>query len=315
VRARTAGYLTAATLLAVLACAPLAQAHFVATAEDPAGDSTDPNPARDLTAAGLSYDRRSGSLFGAIRLAGAPAEETDATLALFAGVRVASGCNGIPAAGFGGGTSEFGARWLRIDEPSGNGPRGDAEKRGGLTELQRFTVTERQLAGQPVDCVIATLSEPGNAANIYDTVGPLELVGQPALALKIGGVPRKFAPGRARRIKLKLSNPGDAPTGPVRLSLGRARGLTVKAKRKLKSIAPGGRTTVRATVTLAGRASTITDLKATAKAGELRVRAEAELVVRRPSSGGGGGGSSGGGVCNRYIGFPDGTSSLILVPC
>ena len=71
---------------------------------------------------------------------------------------------------------------------------------------------------------------------------------------------------------------------------------------------------VPATVTLAGRASTITDLKVTARAGELRVRAEAELVVRRPS-GGGGGGSSGSGVCNRYIGFPDGSSALILVPC
>jgi hypothetical protein len=309
----TARCLTA-SLLAALVFASAAEAHFVATAEDPAGDSTDPSPARDLTAVGLSYDRRSGGLIGAIRLAGSPTEETDATVALFAGTRTASGCNGVPAAGFGSASTDFGARWLRLDDPAGTGPRGDADKSGGHTDLQKFTVTDRQLADQPVNCVIATLSEPGNAANVYDAVGPLDLVPQPALALKIGGVPRKFARGRPRKLKLKLSNPGDAPTGPVRLTLSRARGLTVKAERTLKSIPPGGRTTVNARVTLGGRARTATDFDVTATAGELKVRAEATLVVRKPGGGSSGGGS-GGGVCNRYVGFPDGSSALILVPC
>ena len=225
--ARVVGY-AMAPLLAALLLVSSAEAHFVAVAEDPAGDSSDPNPARDLTAVGLSYDRRTGWLFGAIRLGDTPTEETDATVALFAGTRTASGCNGIPGAGFGSASIDFGARWLRVDDPSGAGPRGDAEKRGGLTDVQRFTVTDRQLAGLPVDCVYVGLSEPGNAANVYDTVDMLDLVPQPSLALKIRGMPRKFAPGRPRRIKLELSNPGDAPTGRIRLELSRARGLTVK---------------------------------------------------------------------------------------
>ena len=312
--ARAAGYLTA-SLLAALACAPAAEANFVAAAEDPAGDSSDPSPGRDLTGVALSYDRRTGALRGAVRLRGAPAAEAPASIALFAGTRTASGCDGIPAAGFGSSSVEYDdARWLRLDPPAGDGPRGDADKLGGNSDIQQFDVTDRQLADRPLDCVIATLNEPGNAANVYDTAGPFDLVGLPALALRIGGVPRTFSRGRPRKVRLRLSNPGDAPTGPIRLRLSRARGLSVKAKRTLKSIPPGDSTTVKATVTLGGRARASTDLKVTATAARLRVRAEARLVVRTPGGGGGGGGA-GGGVCNRYIGFPDGTGSLILVPC
>jgi hypothetical protein len=310
---RRAGYVVAA-LLGLLASAPVAAANFVATAEDPAADSTDPSPGRDLTAIGLSYDR-SGALFGTVRLRGEPTEETPALVTLFAGTRTASGCNGTPAAGFGSDSTDFGARWLRLDDPTGNGPRGDAAKVGTFSAVQEFEATEDQLAGQKLDCVIAMLSEPGNAANVYDTAGPLDLVAQPALALKIGGVPRKFASGRPRRIKLVLTNAGDAPTGSIRLKLSRARGLAVKAKRTVKSIPPGGRRTVTATVTLGARARTITDLKVSASAGRLKVRAETELVLRKPGGGNGGGG--GGGVCTRWIPDLSGETggSLILVPC
>ncbi len=300
---------------AALACAPAAEAYFVAAAADPAGDSTDPSPGRDLTGIGLSYDRRTGALMGAVRFRGDPTEETSATLALFAGTRTASGCDGTPAVGFGSYSTEYGASWLRLDDPAGVGPRGDAEKFGGNTDVQEFNATDQPLAGQSVDCAVATLAEPGNPANIYDTAGPLDLVGLPALALKIAGVPRNFAPGRPRKIKLELSNDGDAPTGPIRLKSSRARGLTVKAKRTLKSIPPGDRRTVKATVTLSGRARTTTDFKVTATAGAVRVRAETTLAVRTRGGGGGGGGGDVGRTCTRYIGFPDGGGSLILVPC
>jgi hypothetical protein len=297
---------------------PTAEANFVATATDPAGDAADANPSRDITATGLSYDRRSGELVGAIRLRGAPSHETNAFVSLFAGTRTPSGCNGLPAAGFGSYSDEFGASWLRLDDAAGGGPRGEADKRGFLADVQEFQVTDQQLAGRPLDCVTATLTEPGNPANVYDSVGPIALVGQPALSLRLRGVPRTFGTGRPRRIKLALTNEGDAPTGRVRLKFSRARGLKIKTKtRTVKSIAPQRRRTVTATVTLSPRARSATDLKVTASAGRLIARQEATLRVRKPSGGGGGGGGGGTGSCVRYQADLSGETggSLILVPC
>jgi hypothetical protein len=295
---------------------PVAQANFVATATDPTGDATDATPGRDITGVGLSYDRRSGQLVGAIRLRGEPSHESNAFVSLFAGRRTPSGCNGYPAAGFGSYSDELGASWLRLDDAAGNGPRGEADKRGYLAEIQEFEVSDRQLADRRLDCVIATLTEPGNPANAYDTVGPIALVGQPTLSLRIAGVARAFGVGRPRTVKLTLTNDGDAPTGRVRLRFGHARGLTVKTKtRTLRSISPRRRKTVTATVTLGDRARTATDLKVTATAGRLIAREESTLYVRKPSKPGGGGGSTR--TCVRYQADLSGETggSLILVPC
>ncbi len=305
---------TALTLAAV----SVAHANFVAVGNDPAGDAGDPNPGRDITGVGLAYDRRTGELAGAIQLRGEPSHETKAFVSVFAGTRTPGGCDGYPAAGFGFDSDGFGASWARLDDPAGNGPRGEADKRGVLAAVQRFEASDPQLAERRLHCVIATLSEPGNPANIYDRFGPVDLVGQPALSLRIGGVPRTFVPGRPRRIKLVLTNEGDAPTGPVRLKFRRARGLTVKTKtRTLTSIAPQRRTTVRATVSLSRRARTSTDLEVAAAAGRLIARQETTISVRRPTRPGGGGGGGGSRSCVRYLGDPSGQSggSLILVPC
>jgi NPCBM-associated, NEW3 domain of alpha-galactosidase len=299
-----------------LAAVSVAQANFVAVATDPAGDAGDPSPARDITGAGLSYDPRSGELVGAIQLRGEPSGETNAFVSLLAGTRTASGCDAQPTAGFGSYSDEFGASWLRLDDPAGNGPRGEADKRGYLADVQRFEISDPQLADLSPDCAIALLTEPGNPANVYDALGPLDLVGQPALSLSIRGVPRTFGAGRPRRIKLVVTNEGDAPTGRVRLKFGRARGLTVKTRsRTLKTIAPQQRTTVTATVTLSRRASTATDLKVTATAGRLIARQETTISVRKPTKTGGGGGSSR--SCVRYQADLSGETggSLILVPC
>jgi hypothetical protein len=307
----------AATAIA-LAAPAAAEANYLATAPDPAGDAADPSPGRDITAIGLSYDRRSGELDGAIRLAGEPAEGASALVTLFAGTRTASGCNGVPAAGFGSFSDEFGASWLRIDDAAGNGPRGEADKAGYRSTIQEFEVTDLRLAGQRFNCVIATLSEPGNPSNIYDAAGPIDLVGQPALSLRISGTRRAFRADRPRKVKLTLSNPGDAPTGRVRLKLSRARGLTTKlGARSLRPIAPGRRRTVTATLTLSPRARTATDLKFTAIAGDLTARQETTLLLRKPSRPGGGGGSDSPGVCTRYQADLSGETggSLILVPC
>lgn len=311
--------MVASTALALVAV-PAAHANFVATATDPAGDATDPSPGRDLTAVGLSYDRRGGELLGGIRLHGEPSHEAAALVTLFAGIRTPTGCDGYPAAGFGFATDDFGARWLRLDDAAGNGPRGDADKRGYLADVQELEVSDRQLAGRPLDCVIATLTEPGNPANVYDSVGPIALVGQPALSLRVKGTSRTFRTDRPRKVKLALANGGDAPTGRIQLTFNRARGLTVKTKAKtVKSIAPGRRKTVTATVTLGQRARSATDLKVTATAGRLIARQEATLYVRKPTKPGGGrnGGNGGTRSCVRYQADLSGETggSLILVPC
>jgi hypothetical protein len=97
---------------------------------------------------------------------------------LYAGTRTATGCDGVPAAGFGSYSDEYGASWKRIDDTTGAGPAGDAEKVAYDDAVTRFEATDSELAGQRFDCVIATLTEPGNSANVYDTTGPIELVGQ-----------------------------------------------------------------------------------------------------------------------------------------
>ena len=302
-----------------LAPAAAAQGNFVATTADPAGDAIDPNAGRDIIGASMSYDRRSGELVGAVQLRGVPGEAR-AFLSLFAGTRTATGCNGVPAAGFGSYSDEFGASWKRIDEAGGGGPGGDAEKLAYRDAVQRFEATDGELAGRRLDCVIATASEPGNPANVYDTAGPVELVGQPALSMRVRGAGPSFKPNRPRKLKITLANTGDAATGPVRLRLGRARGLEAKpAKKALGAIVPGGRRTVSVKVTLRGRARDATKVKLTASAGALIAREKLTLRLRRPSrpGGGGGGGDRPVQTCTRWLPDPFGDSggSLTLVPC
>jgi hypothetical protein len=302
-----------------LALASAAQGNFIAAAADPAGDAVDPSAGRDIIGAWMSYDRRSGELIGAVQLRGVPGGAR-AFVSLFAGTRTATGCNGLPYAGFGSYSDEFGASWKRLDDPAGAGPSGDAEKVAYRDAVQRFEATDSQLAGHRLDCVLATLTEPGNPANVYDTAGPFELVGQPALSMRMRGAGRPFKPNRARKLRITLANPGDAATSPVRLRLGRARGLRAKpAKKSLGAIDPGARRTVTVKLTLKGRARAATRLKVTASAGELIVREKLRLRLRRPSKPGGGNGGTDRPTktCTRWMPDPFGGTggSLILVAC
>jgi len=311
---------TALVMLAAgLVAASAARADFAATATDPAGDATDASPGRDITAIAFAYDRRGGRLFGAIQLRGAPQQGEGALVSLFAGTRTASGCGGFPALGFGSVTDETGARWLRIDDASGNGPRGPASKSGSLSNVQEFEVTDPQLAGRRLDCVVATLTELGNAAVVYDQAGPVPLAGLPALAARMSGTAHPFTAGRRYRVKLTLTNAGDAPTGRVRLKAARARGLTVRlAKRSLPPIPVGGRRTVPVTVSLSRRARLRTDLVLSATAGDVVARALATLHLNGPSRPGGGdrrGDPTQ--LCNRWQPDLSGQTggSLVLGPC
>ncbi len=317
-------FLASLALGAVAALAPMASAsaNFVGQAKDPAGDAADPNPGRDIVGAGLAYDPRSGGLVGAVAMRGEPGD-APGLLTLFAGMRTASGCNGYPAFGFGSLTDERGASWLRLDDGSGTAAaRGDADKDGYRSALQELEATDRRLAGRRPNCAIAMLTEPGNAAVVYDSVGPIALVGQPVLGLRIGRVPKRIPEGKRRTIRVTVANTGNAPTRRVRLKVARAKGLKATVEpRVLKPIEAGHKRTVSVAVTLGAKASLATDLKVSAKAGKLVARAEDTLYVRRkgkPSTGGGGGGGyDGPKTCVRFIPDLSGETggSLGLVPC
>lgn len=311
-------------LFSLVACALLsfaasgAEAAYVGAAKDPAGDSADPDPGRDITAVGLGYDRRSGALIGALRLRGAPSSESSAFITLVAGVRTASGCNGYPAIGFGSYSDEHGASWLKL-APTVATDRGEADKSGYLDAVQKFEITAGALAGNRPDCVVATLTEPGNPDNVYDSAGPVPLRPLAGLEAQLGNVPEVMRPGRERRLKLVLRNPGDAPTGRVQISVKRARGLTVKLTRRLPSIAPGKRRSVTLRTTLANHAASPARLRVIARAGNLLARTEVSLDVLRgsPSKGDPDDGYHAPQLCNRWIPDLSGETggSLVLVPC
>lgn len=313
----------AAAIAGLVLAAPAAPANFTATAEDPAGDASDASPGRDITAFGMDYDRRTGALKGIIRLRGAPGEEGRSLITLAVGMRTATGCDGYPAGILGSDSDEFGASWLRVDAPGPATESGDADKRGFDDAVQTFSAETAALAGQPYQCAVALLSEPGNAANVYDTAGPVDLVGQPALSVRVK-VPKRFTPGRANRMTVRVSNPGDGPATGVRLRLSRERGLSATPRRRsLPTLAPGARRTIRVKLRLSARARDVTDLGVQVRERRLVARGTVPLRLRRPSPGGGGGG---GGdpdrdftprSCVRYSPDLSGETggSLILVPC
>lgn len=306
-----------ATTAAGLVLAAAAQANFVGTGSDPAGDAADPSPGRDIIGASLSYDRRSGELVGAIQFRAVPGEARS-FVTLYAGTRTASGCDGMPLAGFGSFSDEYGASWKRLDDPTGAGPSDDAQKIAYDDAVTKFEATDDQLAGHRLDCVIATATEPGNAANVYDVAGPFELVGQPALSMRVRGLGPSFKPNRPRKLKVTLANEGDGATSPVRLRLGRARGLKAKpAKQSFGAIEPGGKETVTVKVTLSSRARETTKVKLTASAGKLVAREDLTLVLRRPGKPGNGRRDRPTQTCTRWMPDPFGGTggSLILVAC
>jgi hypothetical protein len=305
----------------LLGAAPVAHASLVGSANDPVGDATDPSPGRDLIGAGLAYDKRRGALVGAVGLRQDPTRETGGLLTLFAGTRTTTGCDGYPAIGFATSTSAFDARWTVLTAPGAAGPSDGARKRGGQTTLQRFEVVDARLKGRTPDCAVATLTAPGDASVVWDTTGPIALVPQPALAGRLTGVPKELRAGRTQRVRVTLTNDGDAPTRAGRLTFAGARGLkTTPRSAKVPAIPAGGRRTTTFRVSLTRRARPTTTLRVTATAGEQRVRAEGRVRLRRPARSGGGGGGSLPDLprtCTRYSPdlFGDTGGSLVLVPC
>lgn len=309
-----------AAIVGVWSAAPPAQASFFAVAEAPAGNSADPaNPGRDLTAAGIGYNRTTGLLRAAVQFAGPPTAD-EAFVGIFVGTRGPGGCNVYPAVGI---TSfSFGgdARWARVDGPGGV-TAGNASAKGRGETTQTFEAQDRRLEGVTPNCAIATLTAPGDAKVVYDAIGPIDLVAQAELAAKFAGVPEPFVTGRSRQVSVIVRNVGDADSGKQRLRIRSERGVTVKPSVvTVGSIKPGAKRTVKVRVTPSRKAKPFTDLTAIVGKAPLEAQAKTKVwhrAARKPSSGGGGGGRGGSQVCNRWLPDISGETggSLALVPC
>ncbi len=248
-----------------------ASANFVATGQDPAGDSADASPARDIVRVGLAYDRRTGNLKGGVRLAGSPSSDTAANLTVFAGRTTSGGCTGYPAIGFGTQTDLTGADWVLLHDSASPPVRGDAEK--VYDEVaEEYEATEDALRGKRPNCVIARLNQPADPGNVFDIAGPVKLRGLPELEARFGNVPAIFYKGRTR---------------------------------KIRTIRPGSKRKVTLRITLSRRAQKLTDLKLTAKTRSgIRAQVEERLYLTQSSGSGGGGGSGGTNLCYEYHWLP-----------
>lgn len=315
----------ALSVIAVLGGAPRAQAELLGGGEDPAGDATVPGAGRDLRAVAISYDRRRGSIVGAYRLGAAPSATEDADVTLVAGRTSPTGCDAYPAIGFRTTTYRSASQWLNLPQASGGGASGTADKRGIGTPTARIEAVDDRLQGGRPDCVVAFLTDPDDASVVHDTAGPFALTPQPVLQVRLRGVPSTLTAGKSRRVRVTVSNVGEARSPRTSLKVAGARGL--RATPRTATVAPlaaGASRTVSMRVRLSARARSSTTLRVTGTAGRQRVVAEADVRLRRPSRPGGGGSAGGGGggasspkVCTRW--FPDLSGetggSLGLVPC
>lgn len=317
--ARSLSRLAVAT--ACLAAASAAHAAFVGEATDPAGDSTSPEAAHDIVAAGFGYDRATGRMAAAVALRDAPYSATAATLVTYAGRRTATGCDVHPIAGFAVSTIAWSGEWLRFNEPGVIAFRGEADKRGGSTRVQEIEAVDRRLAGLRLDCAEIALMHPGGEPVVFDSMS-VDLRPLPGLGVRLSGLPGTVRSERRHTLLIKVTNPGDAPTGRVQVRLGALRGMSAKRSYVIPSLRAGASRTIRVRVAFTRRARSSNDLTVTATAPRLKATAERRVRVSHPTRGGSGGGSGGGGggtpsVCTQY--FPDLSGqtggSLGLVPC
>lgn len=300
-RTTVAAVLTAGALLVGVPAS--AHGAYVASGSDPANDAATPHGGHDIVGVAMVHDPRTGALRAQVRLRGEPGGDVPANLTVFAGHRTPSGCTGYPAIGFGTLDVARGADWVRLNAAGAPPVRGRASKHGGGEAVQEFESTERAFRGQRPDCVVATTSDPQNVQSVYDQAGPFTLRALAGLTAELSKPPT-MSPDRTRTIRVVLRNPGHAKTGRIRLSVARARGLTVHHARNVGSIAGGKRKTVALRVTLSSRAKTTTKLRVKATAPrKLSADAEAKLYLAKPSSGGGGG-SSEPKLCYRYTWYP-----------
>ncbi len=295
-----------ATGLLAGAAAPGAHASYVGSGSDPANDAATPYPGHDIVGVAAALDPRTGQMRAQIRLRGEPDPAAPSDINVFAGRRTATGCNGFTAVGFSTLDTARGAAAVRLSSATAAPTVRSIAKDGAGTPVQEFDVTIPALMrGVRPNCLIARSARPDDTTVVYDRAGPFTLKGVPGLTAELGKAPSSIKPGRTRTIRVTLRNPGHAKTGRIRLSVGKARGLSVRHARRVASIAGGKRRTVSLRVTLSSRAKTTTTLKVKATAPKkLTASADTRLYLRKPSGGGGGGGNGGAKLCYRYTWYP-----------
>lgn len=305
-RARAAAALVPVLLAGLLATAAApAQANFVGTGQDPAGDAAGPHPGLDVVGVGLTYDRRTGALRGGVRFAAPLSNDVPANLQLIAGRRTATGCNGYPAVGFVTQTDQTGVNWLRATAAGPPRWTGRAVKLYEAT-TEDYEAIADELEGVRPDCVVATLTAPDDVGVVYDVAGPFRLRGLPELELAFGRVETVMRAGRPQRIRVTLHNAGDGSTGRLRLAVAGARGLTARLPRSIPALRPGARRTVTLDATLSSRARQFTTLRVTATgADRLRATIEDDVYLgSAPRDGSGGGGGEDARLCYGYTWTP-----------
>ncbi len=311
--------LTGLVLALVGAGTPAAQASFVGEAADPAGDAAAPEPGRDLVAAGLGYDRGSGRMQVLARLRGTPDATAPTSLVGYVGRRTANGCTGLPSAGLVGLTTGRATTWLRFDADAQTpSARGSGDRQGSGTTAQGLSAVDRRLQGMRPDCGRVALVDPDDGTRVFDEA-TFALTARPSLGVELLSLPRYVSQNRTHTLRVRVRNPGDAPTGTVRLRIGAIGGMTAKRAHRVASVAPGRTRTIRVRVRFGSRAAGTNRLRATATAGGLRATAQRPVYVRRTSRRGTGGGSGGGGTSSTCVqffpGFGGDAGSLGLVPC
>lgn len=282
-----AATLALATALALIA-APAASAAYndrAADRRDAAGDAASPYGGHDIVELGFAY-LSTGVILARVDLREAPDPSAPAVLRIFAGTYSGRECAGNQL-GFLSDVRSPSAVWKRVDvAPNPYEDSGSADKAGGLTAVQEFSAIERQFLGRYVECMYATTSDPQHPDVIYDTAGPFTMprMASAAFSARFAGVPRTVRPSHTRTVRLRLRNRGVVSTGPIRLSVGTARGLTVSAPRTVRSVAPGSTRTVAVRVRLSPRASSRTRLRITAS-GTRGPKVTATTTLRRSRTG------------------------------
>lgn len=306
----------------LLAAGAPAHAAYVGTGGDPTGDATDGNPAHDIVGFGASYGPADGSLVGVLRLAGRAGGANEYVRAhVMVGFRTPSGCNGFPAVGLQTYPSAEGAlvRWVRFgaaDDPRPKDGFGRQQVLDGGHTL-RFEVSDTDVAGLKADCAVAWTVNEQTPGVLVDTASATVLRAQPELVAEAGKMPPSQRVGQRRKVRVVLRNPGHAKTGRIRLSVAKARGLSVQHPKTIASLKPGAKRTVTLTTSLTSSAKASTRLRVTASAGDLRARVDGRLRRAGTSGGSGSGQPTPPQTCNRWMPDLSGETggSLVLVPC
>jgi len=265
------------------AAASTAHGFSVGSATDPAGDAASADPGLDISGAGFYYDRHTGRMRGAVALRGAPADAANVLVTIYGGTRTATGeCASAPGAAFIASPHDVLGRWQRMDVPGDAAAWGRSLRVGSNPAVQEFEESDVRLRGMRLDCAAAGVIDAENSSLVYDEIGPFNLTQNPSIEAKLGPMPAAMVPGRARPIRVTITNTGSASTKPIRLVVAPQRGLRVRGPLGQRPIAPGGRRIVTLQVTLAANARAQTTLRVTAVSGSLRARVENRLSLRRP---------------------------------